>query len=543
MRFGNPTWAAALSVAVLGVAFAGRADEETTPAAGATANQLDEKTAEPIAQKATGRKAIETALAKKVDAELIGFTLPQFAQWVEATGGIEVEVDSRCIVDGGMDPDAIEITLEMHDVSLAAVLYHALSPRDLTYVISGGVLVITSMDFAETLLEIRIYPAADLVTFRGPDGKVRQDVEPLVELITGTVATSTWDRVGGAGTIRDYDGMLVASQTREMHQRIDALIATLRTSIDAQRNGNMESRTIGRSMSDDRAAHAALESAAKVNLEQTPLRRFADHLARDKRVPVLVDARSIIDAGLDPDALELSGEFDAASLRSVLERVLSRHDLTHLVDHEAIVITTFERASRSLETSIYPVGDLLTGGVDVSASLLGRAKELQDVLTTTVDIASWDTYGGNNSMAFAAPWKLLVVSAPSATQRKVAATLDELRDARRRQKEMDLTPTEVSADLDPMELRVFALPTGPSSGADRYATNVVADLVRDLVPETREAAAGDAVAADAPYLRVVAGRLVVRHRRSVVDKIAALIKQFETDGDSGPASKVGTAPP
>lgn len=54
------------------------------------------------------------------------------------------------------------------------------------------------------------------------------DFKPIEDLITSTVATKTWSDNGGPGPISHYDGMLIVTQTREVHMQIEDLLAQLR---------------------------------------------------------------------------------------------------------------------------------------------------------------------------------------------------------------------------------------------------------------------------------------------------------------------------
>ncbi|MEX2185632.1 MAG: hypothetical protein WD875_02515 [Pirellulales bacterium] len=535
------SWAAALSAAaILAATAAGRTADDPKSASEETTKDEITTVTEKAADKPASDEAILSALRKKVDAHLIQFPLEQFTDWVEQQGQIQVEIDNRCLNEGGLDPEAILIDLDLHQVCLASVLYHALRGYDLTYVISNGALLITTTDRAASVLDVEIYPAADLVTFRSPDGKVREDYDPLIELIATTCATTTWESVGGAGTISGYGGMLVVSQTRDVQLRIAALLATLRSTIAAQAKGDVAPRPILDPISNDSAALAALETASKYDLVQTPVRQFAESIAQEKGVNVLIDIRAFLEAGIDPESVELTGEYKSAPLRSILNRLLHQHDLAYIVDHEAIVITTADRASTVLETQVFPVADQLAGEVDSDESRMRRADKLKEALTMSVDASSWDHNGGGNQITFAAPWNLMVVSATAPTQRKLSATLDQLRDARRRQAAMKLAPTDALADADPLELRVIAVPAGIDADAD--AATEVTHLIRDLVPETRIATAGNSIAPDAPYLRVVAGRMVIRHRRSVLAKVEALVKQLESTDAGGISASITSAP-
>lgn len=70
----------------------------------------------------------------------------------------------------------------------------------------------------------------------GVRGGSQADFEPLIDLITGTIATATWSELGGPGTIEGFDTTLslVVSQTQEVHEQIADLLTQLRRLQDLQ---------------------------------------------------------------------------------------------------------------------------------------------------------------------------------------------------------------------------------------------------------------------------------------------------------------------
>jgi hypothetical protein len=48
--------------------------------------------------------------------------------------------------------------------------------------------------------------------------------EKLIHVITTAVASPTWDDVGGQGSIQEYNGLLVVTQTHEVHEQVATLL-------------------------------------------------------------------------------------------------------------------------------------------------------------------------------------------------------------------------------------------------------------------------------------------------------------------------------
>ena len=70
----------------------------------------------------------------------------------------------------------------------------------------------------------------------GLGGGAMADFESLIELITTTIAPTTWDEVGGPGSIAPFETnlSLVISQTQEVHEEIADLLEQLRRMQDLQ---------------------------------------------------------------------------------------------------------------------------------------------------------------------------------------------------------------------------------------------------------------------------------------------------------------------
>lgn len=70
----------------------------------------------------------------------------------------------------------------------------------------------------------------------GLGGGSQADFDSLIELITSTIQPTTWDEVGGAGSIAPFDTnlSLVVSQTQDVHEEIVDLLAQLRRLQDLQ---------------------------------------------------------------------------------------------------------------------------------------------------------------------------------------------------------------------------------------------------------------------------------------------------------------------
>jgi hypothetical protein len=105
----------------------------------------------------------------------------------------------------------------------------------LDWVIDNETLVILTKDKANQCCVTRVYPARDLVQLPSTNDP-GEDSASLIDLITSTIATQSWNDVGGPGTAHYFTsvGTLVVTQTRDVHDQIERLLVTLREARDEQ---------------------------------------------------------------------------------------------------------------------------------------------------------------------------------------------------------------------------------------------------------------------------------------------------------------------
>jgi hypothetical protein len=133
----------------------------------------------------------------------------------------DIHLDNRALEDVAIGADT-PITRTVNNVRLKSGLELLLRDLDLTYLIKNEVLLITTKDKADTELLTRIYPVGDLA-----EGK---NAETLMKAITSTVYPTTWDEVGGPGSIVFVPSAksLVISHTWDVQDEALELLRSLR---------------------------------------------------------------------------------------------------------------------------------------------------------------------------------------------------------------------------------------------------------------------------------------------------------------------------
>lgn len=176
---------------------------------------------------------LEAALARNGSMEFVETPLRDVVSRLSQQFSVPMLLAPKALEDAGIRLDA-PITKKLSDLPFDSLLRLLLTDLELGFTIRHNVIVITTPEDIESNLDTRIYPVLDLVTQRRPDAKqptlAEVDYEPLIELITRTIAVDTWDEVGGPGSVEALDnaGALVISQPRDIHREVEKLLATLR---------------------------------------------------------------------------------------------------------------------------------------------------------------------------------------------------------------------------------------------------------------------------------------------------------------------------
>lgn len=122
---------------------------------------------------------------------------------------------------------------------------------------------------------------------------------------------------------------------------------------------------------------SALSKSITLDFDDTPLQDVVEFVRDFSGVNVVLDARALTDAGIEPDA-PISLHLRNVSLKSALNLLLGPLELTYLIKNEVLMVTSQRAAADDMITKIYPVADLITpipdlnsGGVGLTGALGG----------------------------------------------------------------------------------------------------------------------------------------------------------------------------
>jgi len=227
---------------------------------------------------------IEKTLKEPTEFSFIETPLTDVVDYLKKKHQIEIQIDRKALGDVGLDPSTTPITRRVKGVSLRAALRQLLRDLDLAYTIQDEVLLITTPEEAETRLTTKIYAVGDLPALFGPPqgysslpadpmpvaGRSTVTAEPadeggcagdskadspsreppgptrgvprparLIDIIPQIIEPSSWDTVGGPGSIASGSvggvEVLIVSQPLEVQEQILQLIEHLREFVHCNR--------------------------------------------------------------------------------------------------------------------------------------------------------------------------------------------------------------------------------------------------------------------------------------------------------------------
>jgi hypothetical protein len=185
-----------------------------------------------------------------------GVSFDTFAKELGQTLETRVVIATRKIdEEHGNNPPLLSYKLK--DVRVKSALKHILSEFGLTYLLRDNTLQITTFEDA-TQLETRIYDFRDLMklpsTIKKPQESVREilairrrfgggprmhifyptigrdsnyEIGDLFKVIISSADPDSWDDVGGPGSISEFKGLAIISQTQEGHEKVELLLNQL----------------------------------------------------------------------------------------------------------------------------------------------------------------------------------------------------------------------------------------------------------------------------------------------------------------------------
>jgi hypothetical protein len=138
--------------------------------------------------------------------------------------GIGIQLNKTALEEAGIGTDS-KVSVTLHNISLRSALKLMLRTLQLTWIIQDEVLIITTKEDAEKVLDTCVYNVQGLVDDSDP-----KSLKALIDVIYGCVQVDTWAvNGGGPAEVRPLpSGLLVVSQTPAVQEQVSALLTKIR---------------------------------------------------------------------------------------------------------------------------------------------------------------------------------------------------------------------------------------------------------------------------------------------------------------------------
>jgi general secretion pathway protein D len=223
-------------------------------------------------------------------------------------GDFNLDVNYRALEALGIDRNT-PVALRLRDVSFARLLRQVIEsvappPSLLDYTAREGVVTVTSKEAINQDVFSKVYDIRDLLIvltpiqiqnqqfgqvrsadrgnsqnpFQGGGSTTPEDLEDqqqellddLVELMEQTITPDSWISAGGNGSVNDFNGTLIVTQTDENHRRIDSLFKQLREAQSVQVTIETRFLTVQRNFLED----VGLDVDFDLNIDGSNSQRF-----------------------------------------------------------------------------------------------------------------------------------------------------------------------------------------------------------------------------------------------------------------------------
>jgi len=493
------------------------ADDTARPAAGAPA----------VTPRSFEQKAL-AALEKTGHWEFIEQPLAEVAAVVSDTAGIDVVLDRPALDDHGI-PGDVPVTASTQGIRLRSFLNLTLRDLGLTWELRDNAMWITTPEATEERLSVRTYPVTDLVRVCPAPGEWAYDYNSVIDAITSTIAPESWDHVGGPGAIEGIYGALVVSQTRDVQDRIERLLAGLRKAVEQFKRPGESTHPIvvdGDCPANNRI-RTALEEPITLEFNDAPLRDVIDFISDASEITLLIDTVALEDLGIDVNGA-ITIQAKDIPLRSALRRILHEFCLTWNIRDEVLMITTEEQAEKNVSVVLYPVHDLAR----VTSEPKGEAMSfdfdtLIDVIASCIEPTSWEDVGGQGSIMELSRPPLLAISQTEHIHEQVQALIQRLRQAKRAELESVAAPGAITAPIEaPSCIRVYPLAMG-TDGNPRFPADQFIELIRQAIGPSTWDRQPDG------FIQAIGSTVVIRHTERVHQKVGHLLMQLTAGGGLG----------
>jgi hypothetical protein len=142
---------------------------------------------------------------------------------------IEIVFDVNPLKDAAIDPTALPVSINVHDLSLRSALHLILDQFQLASVLENEVLQITTKEKANNTLMARIYDVHDLIPASDNTESANAALAQLADIIS---SLPSWHSTNAQVAVKPFNQVgvsaLVVTHNADAHEEIDRTLTKLR---------------------------------------------------------------------------------------------------------------------------------------------------------------------------------------------------------------------------------------------------------------------------------------------------------------------------
>jgi hypothetical protein len=174
---------------------------------------------------------VRETLERPVNLQVKDAPLAEVIGQLKKITSLPILLDRRAMANLGVDL-ATPVTLDASNRTLRAILDEMAHQHGLAWTFDHEVLLVTTPEEEECLLETRAYDIGDLLSYHNNRGENAPDFDAIIGMIEVSIEPTHWDDTGGAGSIGAFEGdaihAIVVRQAWHIQLKLESLLANLR---------------------------------------------------------------------------------------------------------------------------------------------------------------------------------------------------------------------------------------------------------------------------------------------------------------------------
>jgi serpin B len=233
------------------------------------------------------------------------------------------------------------------------------------------------------------------------------------------------------------------------------------------------------------AIRQALDKPVNITAHDRPLDEVVRDIGRQADVPLVLDRATLIDEGVRFDQ-PVTFQTSNTPARSALKLILEPLQLTWLIRHEVLIVTTAAKAGELLEARVYDMTDVAPKYRIERGAIRYDLRAISQAIESTIQPDCWDAGNQQIPVFHSGGICVLVIRQTQAIHEEIAAFLEDLRELqRKRTASMPDQTAEAIPDAAPPRRGWTALgPLDPRRdalvrGNNQFALELYARLARE----------------------------------------------------------------